>query len=126
MHHVGRFEIQTLMQVLAVHGVQGPDWETRRASVRVMSGGSEPWLMGKCEQAGVYRRRYGGSWFGPWAFRPDYVFPPLGPEFGPDIVPTANRGCKFLQIIPLHREEHGRSPNAWVHLVTGPSNRVLG
>ena len=28
-----RFEIQTLTQVLAAHGVQGPDWETRRASV---------------------------------------------------------------------------------------------
>ena len=34
--------------------------------------------------------------------RPDYVFPPLGLEFGPGIVPVANRGCKFLLTIPLY------------------------
>lgn len=82
--------------------------------------------MGKCEQAGVYRRAYGGSGLG-HGLRPDYVFPPLGLEFGPDIVPIANRGCKFLQIIPLHRGSTGGGAQMPGFIsVTGPSNRVLG
>ena len=120
-----RCEIQTLTQVLAAHGVQGLDWETRRASgsdvrrIRALVG---------CESASGQRfteRHMEGL---VWATGSDQtVFPPHGLEFGPDIVPVANRGCKFLQTIPLHRGSTGGGAQMPGFIsVTGPSNRVLG
>lgn len=50
---------------------------------------------------------------------PDFVFPPLGLEFGPGISPAAGKALKFLLTVALHRGSTGggtQTPGSGVRL----------
>lgn len=74
--------------------------------------------MGKWEEAEVPRRACGRSALG-HGLRPDYFFLPLGLDFGPDVSLAANRACKFLLTVALHRGSTrggAQTPGSGVHL----------